>query len=70
MSDSDIKRMTEEAERFKDEDKKKRELVEARNGADAMIHSTEKSLTELGEKVSAGDKSRVETAIAELKEAM
>jgi molecular chaperone DnaK len=70
LTEADIKRMTEEAERFKDEDKKKRELVEARNGADAMIHSTEKSLTELGEKVAAGDKSRIETAIAELKEAM
>ena len=58
--------MTEEAERFKDEDKKKRELVEARNGADAMIHSTEKSLKELGEKVAAGDKTRIETAIGEL----
>ena len=69
LSDTDIKRMTEEAERFKDEDKKKRELVEAKNGADALIHSTEKSLKELGEKVAAGDKSRIETAIAELKEA-
>jgi molecular chaperone DnaK len=70
LSDADIKRMTEEADRFKDEDKKKRELVETRNGADAMIHSTEKSVKELGEKVAAGDKSRIEAAIAELKEAM
>ena len=58
LTDADIKRMIEEAERFKDEDKKKRELVEARNGADALIHSTEKSMKELGEKVAAGDKSR------------
>ena len=58
LTDADIKRMTEEAERFKDEDKKKRELVEAKNGADALIHSTEKSMKELGEKVAAGDKSR------------
>lgn len=70
LSDADIKRMTEEAERFKDEDKKTRELVESKNGADAMIHSTEKSVKDLGEKVSAGDKSRIETAIAELREAM
>ena len=70
LSDADIKRMTEEADRFKDEDKKKRELVEASNGADAMIHSTEKSLKELGDKVAAGDKSRIETAIDELKEAV
>jgi molecular chaperone DnaK len=70
LSEADIKRMTEEADRFKDEDKKKRELVEARNGADALIHSTEKSLKELGEKVAAGDKSRIETAVGELKDAV
>jgi molecular chaperone DnaK len=70
LSEADIKRMTQEAERFKDEDKKKRELVETRNGADALIHSTEKSVKELGEKVAAGDKSKIEAAIAELKEAM
>ena len=70
LSDADIKRMTEEADRFKDEDKKTRELVEARNGADAMIHSTEKSLKELGDKVAAGDKTRIETAINELKDAV
>ena len=70
LTEAEIKRMTEEAERFKDEDKKKRELVEARNGADALIHSTEKSLKELGEKVAAGDKTRIETAIGELREAV
>ena len=46
LSDADIKRMVEEAERSSDEDKKKRELVEARNSAEALIHSTEKSLKE------------------------
>jgi molecular chaperone DnaK len=70
LSDADIKRMMEEADRFKDEDKKKREVVEARNIADAMIHSTEKSMKDLGDKVSAGDKSRVEAAISELREAL
>ena len=70
LSDAEIKRMTEEADRFKDEDKKKRELVEARNGADAMIHSTEKSVKELGEKVAAADKTAIEAAITELKEAI
>ncbi len=70
LSDADIKRMMEEADRFKDEDKKKREVVEARNIADAMIHSTEKSMKDLGDKVSAGDKSRVEAAIGELREAL
>src|SRR5262245_38382735 len=70
LTEAEITRMTEEAERFKGEDKKKRELVEARNGADALIHSTEKSLKELGEKVAAGDKTRIETAIGELREAV
>ena len=49
--------MTEEADRYKEDDKRKRELVEARNNADALMHSTEKTLKELGDKVSAGDKS-------------
>jgi molecular chaperone DnaK len=70
LSDAEIKRMTDEAERFKEEDKKKRELVETRNNADALIHSTEKSLKELGEKVAAADKSAIETAVANLKAAM
>jgi len=62
--------MTEEADRFKDEDKKKRELVEARNNADALIHSTEKSVKELGEKVAAADKTAIESAITDLKAAI
>jgi molecular chaperone DnaK len=69
LSDADIKRMTEEADRYKEEDRKKRELVEAKNGADSMIHSTEKTLKDLGDKVSAGDKTNIEAAIAALKEA-
>jgi molecular chaperone DnaK len=70
LSDTEIKRMMEEADRFKDDDRKKRELVEAKNIAEAMIHSTEKSMNELGDKVSAADKSRVEAAVGELKEAL
>ena len=70
LTEADIKRMTQEAERFKDEDKKKRELVETRNNADALVHSTEKSLKELGEKVAATDKTAIETAIADLKTAI
>ena len=70
LSDADIKRMTEEADRFKDEDKKKRELVETRNNADSLIHSTEKSVKELGDKVGAADKTAIETAITDLKAAM
>jgi molecular chaperone DnaK len=70
LTDAEIKKMTEEAERFKDEDKKKRELVEAKNGADALIHSTEKAMKDLGEKVKADDKTKIEAAITELKEGM
>jgi molecular chaperone DnaK len=70
LTEADIKRMTEEADRFKDEDKKKRELVETKNGADAMIHATEKSLKDLGEKVAAADKGKIEAAIGELRDAL
>ena len=59
--------MVKEAESNAAEDKKRREAVDARNHADALIHSTEKSLGEVGDKVSAGDKSAVEAAIADLK---
>jgi molecular chaperone DnaK len=69
LSEADIKRMTEEADRFKEDDKRKRELIEARNSADALIHSTEKSLKELGDKVAASDKSAIESAVASLKAA-
>jgi molecular chaperone DnaK len=70
LSDDEIKRMTQEAERFKDDDKKKRELVETRNNADALIHSTEKSMKELGEKVGEADKTAIDAAIASLKTAI
>jgi molecular chaperone DnaK len=69
LSEADIKRMTEEADRFKEDDKRKRELVEVRNQADALIHSTEKSVKELGDKVAAADKTTIESAIASLKSA-
>ena len=70
LSDAEIKRMMEEADRFKDDDRKKRESVEAKNVAEAMIHSTEKSMKDLGDKVSAADKGLVESAISELREAL
>jgi len=68
LSDSDIDRMVQEAEAHADEDKKRKELVEARNGAEALIHSTEKNLQEFGDKVPEAEKSAIETAIAELNE--
>jgi molecular chaperone DnaK len=70
LSEAEIKRMMEEADRFKDEDRKKREIVEARNGAEALIHSTEKSVKDLGDKVAAADKTKIEAAIGELKDAV
>jgi molecular chaperone DnaK len=68
LEDDDIERMVKEAEEHAGEDKKRRELVEARNGADSLIHQAEKSLTEHGDKVDAADKEKIETAIAELRE--
>jgi molecular chaperone DnaK len=67
LSDSDIQKMVKDAEANAAEDKKRRETVDARNHADALIHSTEKSLKELGDKVSSGDKSAIEQGITELK---
>ncbi len=69
LTDADVKRMTEEAERFKDEDKKKKDLVESRNQAEAFMHSTEKSIKDLGDKVAPADKTAIEVAIKALREA-
>src|SRR5579863_8601522 len=63
LSDADIDRMVKEAESNAAEDKKRKELVEAKNHADALIHSTEKALAEHGDKVGAGDKSAIEAAV-------
>jgi len=70
LSDDEIQQMVKDAEQHASEDKKRRELVEAKNHAEALIHSTEKTLSELGEKVAQSDKSTVEAAIADLRSAM
>jgi molecular chaperone DnaK len=67
LSDADIEKMVKEAEQNAEADKKKRESVEAKNQGESLIHSTEKSLKEYGDKVSAEDKTAIETAITELK---
>ncbi|MGE0659574.1 MAG: molecular chaperone DnaK [Reyranellaceae bacterium] len=67
LSEADIQRMVKEAEEHAGEDKKKRELVEARNQAESLIHSSQKNLEEYGDKVSAEDKAAVEGAIEALK---
>ncbi|WP_415320849.1 molecular chaperone DnaK [Candidatus Pelagibacter sp. Uisw_092] len=70
LSDEEIEKMVKDAEVNKDEDKKKRESVDARNQADTLIHSTEKNLKEHGAKVSDADKKAIEDASSALKEAI
>ena len=68
LSDEEIEKMVKDAEANKDEDKKKRESVDARNQADTLLHSTEKNLKEHGAKVSDADKKAIEDASTDLKE--
>src|ERR1700744_663083 len=70
LSDADIQKMVKDAEAHAAEDKKRREGVEAKNKADALIHSIEKSLAEHGDKVGAPEKTAIENAVANLKEAI
>ncbi|NJD05502.1 MAG: molecular chaperone DnaK [Methylococcaceae bacterium] len=70
LSEDEVKRMIREAEMHAEEDKKIHELVQARNQADGMIHASQKSMHELGDKVQADEKSKIEAAIEELKKAI
>ena len=70
LSEDEIAQMVKDAEVNAEEDKKAREMAEARNGADALVHSTKKSLEEYGDKVSADEKAGIEAAIKELEEAV
>ena len=70
LSEADIDKMVKDAEAHAADDKKRRELVDARNQGEAMIHSAEKSLKEFGDKVAEADKSAIEAAIASLKTAL
>jgi molecular chaperone DnaK len=70
LSESDIDRMVKDAESHASEDKKRRELVDAKNHGEAMIHTTQKSLAEFGTKVAESDKSAIEAAIGALKSAL
>ncbi len=67
LSEEDVQSMVEEAERYAEEDKKKREQVEARNEAESLIYNTEKSLSETGDKLGEDDKSAIQAAIEQLK---
>jgi len=70
LSDTDIDRMVHEAEAHAEEDKKRRELVEAKNHGEALVHSTEKTLAEAGDKVADADKATIAAAIEDLKTAL
>ena len=70
LTEAEIERMTRDAELHEEEDKKRRELVETRNQADAMVHATEKSLKDLGDKVDAETKGNVEKEIEKVKKVM
>jgi molecular chaperone DnaK len=70
LSDDDIEKMVSEAEANAEEDKKFRELVDIKNQGDQLVHATEKTLEDLGEKVETEERGKVESAIAELKEAL
>ncbi|HST91668.1 MAG TPA: Hsp70 family protein, partial [Brevundimonas sp.] len=69
LSDADIEKMVKEAEANAAADKARKEMVEAVNAADSLIHSTEKAMAEHGDKVGADDKAAIEAALADLKTA-
>ncbi|MBL6726560.1 MAG: molecular chaperone DnaK [Methylophilaceae bacterium] len=70
LSDEEIKKMEEDAERFAEEDKKLKELVDAKNMAEAMIHSVEKSMKDHGDKLDKAEKEKIEASIKDLQEAI
>ncbi|CAM5221756.1 Fe-S protein assembly chaperone HscA [Bosea thiooxidans] len=70
LSEADIQKMVKDAEANAAEDKKRRELVEAKNQGESLVHSTEKSLKDYGDKVSEADKGAIETAVEALKTAL
>ena len=70
LSDSEVEKAKQEAQQHAEEDKKRKEKIEIRNNADALVNSTEKTLEELKDKLSSEDKDKLETAIKELKEAL
>lgn len=70
LSEAEIQQMEEDAVKYADEDRKLRELVDARNAADGMVHSVKKSLSEHGDKLDAAEKEAIETALKDVEEAM
>ncbi len=70
LDDAEIERMVKDAELHKEEDKKRKEAVDARNQADALAHQTEKSLGEMGDAISAEEKAKIEAALKELNDVL
>ncbi len=70
LSESEIEKLVKDAEAHAEEDKKRKELIEARNHADALVYSVEKNIKEFGDKVDASEKSKIEDAIAKVKKAL
>jgi molecular chaperone DnaK len=70
LSESDIEKMVKDAEAHAEEDKKRKAAVEAKNHAEALVHSTEKALAEHGSKVGDAERTAIENAMADLKEAL
>ncbi len=70
LSDSEVEKMVADAESHAEEDKKFHEMVDIRNQADSLIHNSKKSMTELGDKLEADEKTSIEAAITELEEAL
>ena len=70
LSESDIEKMVKDAEAHADEDKKRKAAVEAKNHAEALVHSTEKALSEHGSKIGDAERNAIENAMADLKEAL
>src|SRR5689334_8135993 len=70
LTEDEIKRMVRDAEAHAEEDKKFRELVDTRNKADGMVHSVEKTLKDLGDKVDAGERGRIESALSDVRTAL
>ena len=70
LNKDDIARKVEESKKYEAEDKKRREVIDARNNADNLVYQTEKSLRELGEKVSSEERGKIEGKISDLKQAV
>ncbi len=70
MTEEEIQKMVQDAEANAEEDKRLKEVAEAHNQGDALVHSTRKSLAEYGDKLEAGEKEKIEAAIQDLEEAL